>query len=475
MENSKCVYTFIVGGYDNLKQPNIITTDWDYICVTDNPNLKSDIWQIIQIDNIDKQLEPAKRRAMSLMIGHRKYLPKHYDVVVTIGGQCVINIDLNELLVKYGYDDSYDACLCEHPNRSCVYDEANTIVQVQRDTPERVDKHIEMYIDLGYPKNNGLYTSGMMIINNNSENIHKYYDQWLSDYQSFPSVRDQMTMNYSEWKLHKDTGIKLKLKLLHFQNMFERDRDIYTENHQQSHSHAIKVPAKMKVIYRISDAGYKKEKPDYINNEACLANATKVFNGTDWSIIADNVSKETSDMIEKYKPKDHTLYASEGNGAATFNLALDEALTYNDDDIVYFIENDYIHKPESAKIMQEGFGLGASFVALYDHPDKYLDPSKGGNPYCEGGGEDTRVHLTDSCHWKITNSTTMTFAAKVSTLKRVEPILRKHTSGTHPDDFQMFLELRQQGELLITPLPGYATHGETAWLSPLTDWNACIV
>ena len=227
----------------------------------------------------------------------------------------------------------------------------------------------------------------------------------------------------------------------------------------------------MKIIYRISDAGYKKEKPEYIDNEKCLANATKVFKDAEWSIIADNVSIETSGMIEKYKSKDHIRYASEGNGAATFNLALDEALTYNDDDIVYFIENDYLHKPNSKKILEEGIKLGASFVALYDHPDKYLDPSKGGNPYCEGGGEDTRVYLTDSCHWKITNSTTMTFAAKVSTLKRVEPILRKHTSTTHPNDFHMFLELREQGELLITPLPGYATHGETKWLSPLTDWS----
>ena len=25
--------------------------------------------------------------------------------------------------------------------------------------------------------------------------------------------------------------------------------------------------------------------------------------------------------------------------------------------------------------------------------------------------------------------------------------------------------------VLITPIPGYATHGETAWLSPLTDWS----
>ena len=227
----------------------------------------------------------------------------------------------------------------------------------------------------------------------------------------------------------------------------------------------------MRIIYRISDAGYNKVKPDYINNENCLANATKEFDDSIWSVIADNVSSDTNDMIQKYVTRDCILYTEKGNGAATFNLALDEALTYGDDEIVYFIENDYLHKPGSQKIIQEAFELGASFVSLYDHPDKYMVPSKGGNPYCEGGAEDTRVYLTNSCHWKITNSTTMTFAAKVSTLKRCEPILRKWTSGTHPDDLQMFLELRKNNELLVTPLPGYSTHGETAWLSPLQDWN----
>ena len=227
----------------------------------------------------------------------------------------------------------------------------------------------------------------------------------------------------------------------------------------------------MKIIYRISDAGYIKEKPNYINNEKCLSNATNVFKNADWNIIADNCSDETLSMIQKYQSQINTV--SIGHGAGTFNLALDKALTYDEDEIVYFIENDYLHKTESQKILNEGFSLGASFVALYDPPDKYLDPILGGNPYCEGGGEDTRVYLTESCHWKITNSTTMTFAAKVSTLKRVEPILRKYTAGTHPDDFKMFLELRSQGELLVTPLPGYATHGETYWLAPLTDWS-CI-
>ena len=65
----------------------------------------------------------------------------------------------------------------------------------------------------------------------------------------------------------------------------------------------------------------------------------------------------------------------------------------------------------------------------------------------------------------------MTFAAKVSTLKRCESILRKHTSQTHPNDFQMFLELRENNELLVTSIPGYSTHGETSWLSPLTNWS----
>ena len=226
----------------------------------------------------------------------------------------------------------------------------------------------------------------------------------------------------------------------------------------------------MKIIYRISDAGYSKVKPSYIDNEKCLRNAVEVFKDADWTIIADNCSPETLTMVEDITDCNIEI-VSVGHGAGTFNLALDRALEYKDDEIVYFIENDYLHKPGSYEALKEGLDLGAAFASLYDHPDKYLDPRKGGNPYCEGGAEDTRVYLTKSCHWKITNSTTMTLAAKVSTLRRTEEVLRKHTSGTHPNDFHMFLELREKGELLVTSIPGYSTHGETAWLAPHTDWS----
>ena len=227
----------------------------------------------------------------------------------------------------------------------------------------------------------------------------------------------------------------------------------------------------MKIIYRISDAGYNKVKPDYITNKNCLENFVNVFSNDNLYIIADNCSKDTLQMITKYVHPNSIETVSVGHGAGTFNLALDKALKWNDDEIVYFVENDYLHKSGSDQILKEGFDLGASFVSLYDHPDKYKGPDQGGNPYCEGGAEDTRVYLTNSAHWKITNSTTMTFASKVSTLKRIESILRKWTNETHPHDFPMFLELRENNELLITPIPGYSTHGEVVWLTPLTDWS----
>ena len=56
-------------------------------------------------------------------------------------------------------------------------------------------------------------------------------------------------------------------------------------------------------------------------------------------------------------------------------------------------------------------------------------------------------------------------------LKQDEYILRKWTDEDHPHDFQMFMELRQRGRRIASSLPGYSTHGETKWLSPLTEWR----
>lgn len=228
----------------------------------------------------------------------------------------------------------------------------------------------------------------------------------------------------------------------------------------------------MKIIYRISDAGYSKVKPKYINNRNCLWNAVNTFQNVDfkdWTIIADNISEETDVMIQDYIPRDRIEYVSVGHGAGTFNLALDKALTFDGNEIVYFIENDYLHLPGSQRIIEEGLEeIGSDFISLYDHPDKYID---GANPYVQGGGETTRVMLSTTSHWKVTNSTTMTFASKVKTLRKTENILREYTQGSYPRDFDMFIALYNSAHYLVTPIPSYSTHGESEYLAPLIDWS----
>jgi len=225
----------------------------------------------------------------------------------------------------------------------------------------------------------------------------------------------------------------------------------------------------MQVIYRISDTGYPKEKPDYINNKNCFENALRTFNKANWLVIADNITDDTKLYLES-KVK-IINYVSVGHGAGTFNLALDFAINLSDDEIVYFLENDYLHKPEADKILEDGIELGFDYVTAYDHKDKYLNPFEGGNPFCSGRSEETRVYLGQYCHFKLTNSTTMTFAARVKTLKEDEDVLRKWTKETYPYDFQMFMELKQRGRRLASSIPGFATHGETEYLSPLTNWK----
>lgn len=225
----------------------------------------------------------------------------------------------------------------------------------------------------------------------------------------------------------------------------------------------------MTIIYRISDSGYSKQKLEYINNENCLKNARAKFPKSDFIIIADNVSNPTYQMIMKYFKEDSIKRVSVGNGAGTFNIALDFALMLEREEVIYFLENDYLHRTGSEEVIVEGLvDIKSDFLTLYDHLDKYQN---GVNPYVQDGGEETRVLLSTSCHWKLTNSTTMTFAATVETLRKYEHILRKHTSTTHPYDFPMWIELRELGASLISPIPSYSTHGDLPTVAPLINWK----
>ena len=157
-----------------------------------------------------------------------------------------------------------------------------------------------------------------------------------------------------------------------------------------------------------------------------------------------------------------------GNNAQAFLNLLNyvKSQKYSDSDIIYFIEDDYLHKHGWIDILQEGFDMiGADYYTLYDHPDKYYLPM-----YEQ---LQSKIIVTKSVHWRTTPSTTNTFACTYGTLMKHFDIHVKHCdlAGKYCTDHLKFIELWEKGSNLVSCIPGYSTHVEGNMLSPLTDWS----
>ena len=226
----------------------------------------------------------------------------------------------------------------------------------------------------------------------------------------------------------------------------------------------------MKIYYRLSDSGYNKIKPEYINNISCLDNFLTIFSPNDVILVCDNVSDETWEKLHKLYETvvGSILRTNGGSSAAGFRIVFDMALKQDDDEIIYFVEGDFIHRMGSKDALLDAFNIGAAFVTLYNHPDKFIPANNGGNPYVDiDGGYVTKIYKGKFAFWFITDSTVMTFASKVSTLKKCESVIRNYITGTYPRDFAMFNELKSLGFPLLQPLITFSTHGEIAWLADL--------
>jgi len=234
----------------------------------------------------------------------------------------------------------------------------------------------------------------------------------------------------------------------------------------------------MTIIYRISNNSYKKNRLKTANKKYCLLNALSAFDpkNINWIVLGDNINedlKKDIDLVINLHPSIKYIEINGGSGAKSFNIALDYALTYPEDEIIYFLEDDYLHLVKSAfSSMNEGFELNPDYFTLYLHPDKFISPLNGGNPNVDyDGGYLTKIYKGKTQLFALFDSTTMTFASKVKTLKEDEEILRNHTSGEYPRDYDMFISLRNKGRSLLCPLKTHSTHTEIKWLSPYVNWN----
>ena len=239
LQNKKVIYNFLVGEYGTLKDPLVKTPGWDYVCFTDNKNLKSNIWEIRPLYYEFNLLKDNKRKAMHHKIEYYKIFEEAYDIIVSVEGTTQINCNLNDFINDINLKDE-DIVVPKHW-RNCVYGEATEILKQELDYPNVVNNQTKRYKEDMYPSNNGLWSNNLIIRNNKSKNLKKACEIWSEEYKK-GSRRDQMSMNYSFWKA-KNLGFPLKIKEIHYdivQNKNEKYFTYYFKEHIASNNRKIK-------------------------------------------------------------------------------------------------------------------------------------------------------------------------------------------------------------------------------------------
>ena len=199
-EQKIVVYTCITGGYDNLIKPSFVTPGVDYVCFTDNKDLKSNIWKIKPIPNELLEFSKVKQQRAVKILPHR-YLPE-YDISIWIDANVDTKANIKDYLTGFDFD-KYSVFIPEHPARKCIYKEKQECVRLRKITGDGIDladKQMARYKAEKFPENFGLVQSNVVVRKHNDEYSKKLMEIWWAELKDY-SHRDQLSFNYALWKV----------------------------------------------------------------------------------------------------------------------------------------------------------------------------------------------------------------------------------------------------------------------------------
>lgn len=188
--NNIIVYTCITGMYDDLKTPAYMSDDIEYICFTNNPFLKSDVWKVVQLEQ-DFGLDNI-RLARYIKLFPDIFLKKDCTSV-WVDAKYAIKKDLREYITIYGGDKKI---LCfPHPERDCIYDEGPACIKYRGVNPEEMNAQLNVYREIGYKEHGGLYDTGCIVREHNDEKIRCLMKTWWNQIMKY-TYRDQISFPY---------------------------------------------------------------------------------------------------------------------------------------------------------------------------------------------------------------------------------------------------------------------------------------
>jgi GT2 family glycosyltransferase len=192
------VYTAITGGYDTLREQRpSARNSVKFIAFTDEPH-ESKTWEVREAH---KEFSDPNRNAKIHKVLPHLYFPDHaYSLWIdgSVGIQFPFGVD--RLAEVYLAD--HDMAIFKHPDRNCLYQEANTCINRNLDDKDLIRQQIQRYTKEGYPPNAGL-VEATIILRRHTPKIIEFNEAWWNEIQN-GSKRDQISFNYVARKV----GIK---------------------------------------------------------------------------------------------------------------------------------------------------------------------------------------------------------------------------------------------------------------------------
>jgi hypothetical protein len=140
---TRAVYTALIGGYERLQeQPIAKTTDIPFICLTDDPALTSETWQVHVVQAAF--LRDASRSSRYPKILGEPLVPE-YDETLWIDNLILLNEEPDVLLDQLL--DGADIAVMHHSYRESVMAEFDEVARKGLDEPARVYEQLIHYAE----------------------------------------------------------------------------------------------------------------------------------------------------------------------------------------------------------------------------------------------------------------------------------------------------------------------------------------
>lgn len=205
------------------------------------------------------------------------------------------------------------------------------------------------------------------------------------------------------------------------------------------------------------------------------------------TVLGDKLS---DDMMAFFSGFNVELSNGDYGNDESIRQSVQKALTFtNDEDWIYFCEDDYLHREETfryiANLIDESGGitpgkrkLGLFSGMLYLHqPELAIFPTDYPDRYWPQDLTQHYIFHTKDCHWRQVNNTTFTFMLQLRNVKRFQRQLMKsaHKANDGYLSRALFGKHHFINKLLcLSPLPSLTAHMHVNTLSPLVDWEALV-